>query len=73
MLSNNSTVPDELGNESTPEVDTSKIEFINELGFPVLIFKIQKETLEEQLVTEIENHGRVEALGMLGQEFIVRK
>ena len=51
----------------------SKIHFINELGFTVLIFKINQESLEEEIIAEVENHGQIQADGFVGQEFLVRK
>lgn len=68
VLSNSPTVLDQA-----PSAKETKIHFINELGFSVLIYKQDLETAAEELVTEVQNHGRLTAGGLVGQEFLVRK
>ena len=69
VLSNSSTVLDDPANAMA-----TKIHFINELGFPVLIYKQDPSSPgEEQLLTQLQNHGQLQTDAFVGEEFLVRK
>ena len=68
ILSNSSTVVE----DPTSRMNT-KINFINELGFTILILKVDEQTLEEEPIAEIVNHDKLLVDTLVGQEFLVRK